>query len=82
MVPYFLNALQILFHKYGSRSQISTMLEIKLRIFVQYDMTLGEFYNFSPFSLDSRHQKWLSLVWVTKMTRRQSPAAYTRGKML
>ena len=55
-VPFFLNGLQILFDKYGSRSQINTKLEIKLRIFVQYDTISGKFYDFSPFSLDLRHQ--------------------------
>ena len=41
-VPFFQNGLHIFCNKCGSRSQISTNLEIKLRTILQDDMILEE----------------------------------------
>ena len=49
-VPFFLNGLQIFFDKDDSRSQVSTNLEIKLRIFVRYKKILMENLQLLTFS--------------------------------
>ena len=61
--------------KYGSRSQISTKIEIKLRIFFQYDMILGEHLQLLTFSTGTKALQLAVSFWVSKMTRRQSSAA-------
>ena len=72
---------QIFFDKDGSRSQVSTNLEIKLRIFVQYKKILMEILQLLTFSIWLKALELAASFFVSKMIRRQSSEAKNRGDM-
>ena len=45
----FIRAICRYFSTNFARSERSTTLKIMLRVFVQYDLIFGDFYNVSPF---------------------------------